>query len=52
MYIVSIYGQVLQWFDAWDLSSVGKAERWIKEHGFTIFSCSNDHGCFVITVRR
>lgn len=52
MYIVSLYGQILQWFDEWDLSSVAKAERWIKEHGFVIFCCSNEKGRYVITVRR
>lgn len=52
MIIKDIYGNVLKWFDEWDLSSVAKAERWIENHGFVIFSCSNENGRYVITVRR
>ena len=51
MEIVFINGQVLKWYDGWDLSNVARAERWIKDHGFVIFSCHNLRGKYIITVR-
>ena len=52
MIIKDIYGNVLKWFDGWDLSSVRYAELWIKVHNYIIFSCENKKGQFIITVRR
>lgn len=52
MYILSMAGVTLASFDKWDISSVAKAERWIKEHGYIIWKCEIINGMYYVIVRR
>ena len=52
MYIVSMSGCILVSFDKWDVRSVSRAERWIKEKGYVIWKCElTVTGDYVITVK-
>lgn len=51
MRILDIYGKCLAFFDPFDISSVAKAERWIKDHGLYIWKCELCRGIYTITVR-
>ena len=52
MYIYTVAGKLLAYYSAWDLGSVARAERWIKENGYYIWKCEITSGYYVITVRK
>lgn len=52
MYIYNVAGKLLAYYSAWDLGSVARAERWIKENGYYIWKCEITSGYYVITVRK
>lgn len=53
MYIVSMAGIVLASFDKWDVRSVARAERWMKENGYVIWKCETTIlGTVLVTVKE
>ena len=51
MRIESITGQILAVFNPWDISSVEKGERWIRDHGYRIWKCeTSETGIYIVIV--